>query len=237
MQRLSQTIMKFSPIYAALLTSLASISAAHAAQHSQNIADGYGAAGISPHLKCLDLNPHGASQYCVANFKPKGLTLDPNQKVLITTPVSFPQGEWYQEQAPSKVVIIGSDAHNSTCSSLGNNQWSCLIPESGFHSTGMQVRIWVADGVRRMWGGDLTIDDLVEPVPMEACIDRVIASIELWKHQGFDSYRYTAEKLHLALDGLPTISYQDTIDENALILDILHTCALQSDEVPALLKP
>lgn len=72
---------------------------------------------------------------------------------------------------------------------------------------------------------------------MEACIDRAIASIELWKHQGFDSYRYTAEKLHLALEGLPTMPYQDTIDENALILDILHTCALQGDEVPALLKP
>ena len=54
--------MKFSPIYAAFLTSLASISAANAAQHSQNIAEGYGAAGISPHLKCLDLNPVGASQ-------------------------------------------------------------------------------------------------------------------------------------------------------------------------------
>ncbi|CAH6969793.1 hypothetical protein VCHA40P242_90146 [Vibrio chagasii] len=88
-----------------------------------------------------------------------------------------------------------------------------------------------------MGGSVLTVDYLVEPVPMEACIDRVITSIELWKHQGFDSYRYTAEKLHLALEGLSTIPYQDTIDENALILDILHTCALQSDELPALLKP
>ncbi|MFM2639718.1 hypothetical protein AAFX33_00350 [Vibrio chagasii] len=123
--------MKFSPIYAALLTSLASISAAHAAQHSQNIAEEYGAAGISPHLKCLDFNPNGASKYCVANFKPEGLTLEPNQKVLITTPVSFPQGEWYQEQAPVKVVIRGSDTHDSTCSSLSNNQWSCDLPESG----------------------------------------------------------------------------------------------------------
>ncbi|CAH6866782.1 hypothetical protein VCHA34P116_40022 [Vibrio chagasii] len=35
------------------------------------------------------------------------------------------------------------------------------------------------------WGGSvLTVDDLVEPVPMEACIDRAIASIELSKHQG-----------------------------------------------------
>lgn len=229
--------MKLSPIYAALLTSLAGISAAHAAQHTQNIAEEYGADNITPHLKCLDFNPAGASKYCVANFKPEGLTLGPNQKVLITTPVSFPQGEWYPEQAPVGVVIRGSDAHDSTCSSLGNNQWSCLIPEAGFHSTGMQVELWVADGVRRMWGGELTVDDLVEPVPMEACIDRAIASIELWKHQGFDSYRYTAEKLHLALEGLSTIPYQDTIDENALILDILHTCALQSDEVPALLKP
>ncbi|MFZ3407116.1 hypothetical protein [Vibrio chagasii] len=84
--------MKFSPIYAALLTSLASISAAHGAQHTQNIAEGYGADNIDPHRKCLDLNPAGASQYCVANFKPEGLTLEPNQKVLITTPVSFPQG-------------------------------------------------------------------------------------------------------------------------------------------------
>ncbi|MEZ9019090.1 hypothetical protein AB6E79_19380 [Vibrio lentus] len=67
---------------------------------------------------------------------------------------------------------------------------------------------------------------------MEACIDRAIASIELWKHQGFDSYRYTAEKLHLALEGLPTIPYQDTIDENALILGILHTCALQVTRCP-----
>ncbi|CAH6831935.1 conserved exported hypothetical protein [Vibrio chagasii] len=229
--------MKFSPIYAALLTSLASISAANAAQHSQNIAEGYGAANIDPHRQCLDFNPHGASQFCVANFKPEGLTLEPNQKVLITTPVSFPQGEWYQEQAPAMVVIRGSDAHDSICSSLGNSQWSCVLPESDFYSTGMEVEMWVADGVRRMWGGELTVDDLVEPVPMEACIDRAIASIELWKHQGFDSYRYTAEKLHLALEGLPTIPYQDTIDENALILDILHTCALQSDEVPALLKP
>jgi len=229
--------MKFSPIYAALLTSLAGISVAHGAQHTQNIAEGYGADNITPHLKCLDFNPAGASKYCVANFKPEGLTLGPNQKVLITTPVSFPQGERYPEQAPVGVVIRGSDAHDSTYSSLGNNQWSCLIPEAGFHSTGMQVELWVADGVRRMWGGELTVDDLVEPVPMEACIDRAIASIELWKQQGFDSYRYTAEKLHLALDGLPTISYQDTIDENALILDILHTCALQSDEVPALLRP
>ncbi|WP_275659280.1 hypothetical protein [Vibrio chagasii] len=40
--------MKFSPIYAALLTSLASISAAHGAQHSQNIAEGYGADNIPP---------------------------------------------------------------------------------------------------------------------------------------------------------------------------------------------
>jgi hypothetical protein len=229
--------MKFSPIYAALLTSLVSISAAHAAQYSQNIAEGYGAAGISPHLKCLDYNPAGASDYCVANFKPKGLTLESNQNVLITTPVSFPQGEWYQEQAISRVLIHGSDGRDSICSSLGNSQWSCVLPESGYHSTGVQIELWVDGIVRRMWGGELTIDDLVEPVPMEACIDRAIASIELWKHQGFDSYRYTAEKLHLALEGLPNIPYQDTIDENALILDILHTCALQSDEVPALLKP
>ena len=55
--------MKFSPIYAALLTSLAGISTAHAAQISQNIADEYGAAGISPHLKCLVTNPHGASRF------------------------------------------------------------------------------------------------------------------------------------------------------------------------------
>ncbi|PQJ60342.1 hypothetical protein BTO10_13330 [Vibrio chagasii] len=229
--------MKFSPIYAALLTSLASISAAHAAQHTQNIAEGYGADNISLNLQCLDYNPNGVSAFCIANFKPKGLTLEPNQRVTITTPVSFPQGYWFEEQAPSKVVIIGSDGHNSTCSSLGDSQWSCLMPESGYHSTGVQIELWVADGVRWMWGGELTIDDLVEPVPMEACIDRAIASIELWKHQGFDSYRYTAEKLHLALEGLPTIPYQDTIDENALILDILHTCALQSDEVPAPLKP
>ncbi|UTZ22224.1 hypothetical protein [Vibrio campbellii] len=101
-----------------------------------------------------------------------------------------------------------------------------MMPESGYHSTGVRVEMWIAGGSRRMWGGELTIDDLVEPVPIEACIDRAIASIELWKHQGFDSYRYTAEKLHLALEGLPTIPYQDTIDENALILDILHTCAL-----------
>ncbi|CAH7444935.1 conserved exported hypothetical protein [Vibrio chagasii] len=157
--------MKFSPIYAALLTSLASISVAHAAQHSQNIIDEYGADNIDPHLKCLDFNPHGASQYCVANFKPKGLTLEPNQKVLLTTPASFPQGEWYQEQAPSKVVIRGSDAHDSTCSSLGNNQWSCVLPESGFHSTGVQIELWVADGVRRMWGGDLIMDDLIPDAP------------------------------------------------------------------------
>jgi len=111
------------------------------------------------------------------------------------------------------------------------------MPESGYHSTGVQIELWLDGIVRRMWGGELTVDDLVEPVAMEACIDRAIASIELWKHQGFDSYRYTAEKLHLALEGLPTIPYQDTIDENALILDILHTCALQSDEVPALLQP
>ncbi|MFM2639720.1 hypothetical protein AAFX33_00360 [Vibrio chagasii] len=64
--------MKFSPIYAALLTSLASISAAHAAQHTQNIAEGYGTDNIALYLKCLDYNSAGASQYCVANFKPKG---------------------------------------------------------------------------------------------------------------------------------------------------------------------
>tara|TARA_B100001059_G_C17776357_1_gene551500 strand:+ start:741 stop:1430 length:690 start_codon:yes stop_codon:yes gene_type:complete len=229
--------MKLSPICAALLTSLASISAAHAAQHSQNIADGYGAAGISPHLKCLYTNPNGSSKFCLANIKQKGLSLEPNQTIKITTPISFPAAEWYPEQVPSKVVVRGTDGHNSTCSSLGNNEWSCDLPVSGVHSTGVRVEIWVDGLSRRMWGGELTIDDLMEPVAMEACIDRAIASIELWKHQGFDSYRYTAEKLHLALDGLPTIPYQDTIDENALILDILHTCALQSDEVPALLKP
>ncbi len=233
----TEILMKFSPIYAALLTSLAGISTAHAAQVTQDIADGYGASGISPHLKCLYTNPNGSSKFCLANIKPKGLSLKPNQTIKITTPISFPAAEWYPEQAPSKVVIRGSDGHNSTCSSLGNNEWSCDLPASGFHSTGVQVEIWVDGLSRRMWGGELTVDDLVEPVPMEACIDRAIASIELWKHQGFDSYRYTAEKLHLALEGLPTIPYQDTIDENALILDILHTCALQSDEVPALLKP
>ncbi|EGU43938.1 hypothetical protein [Vibrio splendidus] len=157
--------MKFSPIYAALLTSLASISAAHAAQHSQNIAEGYGADNIPPNKQCLDVNPNGASQYCVANFKPEGLTLEPNQKVTITTPVSFPDGVWFGEQAPSKVVIRGSDNHNSTCSSLGDSQWSCVLPESGFHSTGVQVEMWIADGVRNKWGGDLIMDDLIPDAP------------------------------------------------------------------------
>ena len=68
------------------------------------------------------------------------------------------------------------------------------MPESGYHSTGVQVEMWIAGGARRMWGGELTIDDLVESVPMEACIDRAIASIELWKHQGFDSYRPSLTK-------------------------------------------
>lgn len=71
--------MKFSPIYAALLTSLAGISTAHAAQVTQDIADGYGASGISPHLKCLYTNPNGSSKFCLANIKPKGLSLEPNQ--------------------------------------------------------------------------------------------------------------------------------------------------------------
>ena len=157
--------MKFSPIYAALLTSLASISAAHAAQYTQNIAEGYGAGNIAPNKQCLDYNPNGASAFCVANFKPKGLTLEPNQKVTITTPVSFPDGVWFGEQAPSKVVIHGSDNHNSTCSSLGDNQWSCLLPESGFHSTGVQVEMWIASGARNKWGGNLTIDDLIPDAP------------------------------------------------------------------------
>ena len=236
MQRLSQTIMKFTPIYAALLTSLAGVSAAHAAQVTQDIATNYGSTNIIDSQQCLDNNPHGASNFCFANINPQGLTLNPGQRITVTTPASFPAMSWWPEMSPSAVKLYGSDESKSECTRVGNDQWSCVLPNSGFHASGLRVKI-ETEGWRAGWGGDLTIDDLVEPVPMEACIDRAIASIELWKHQGFDSYRYTAEKLHLALDGLPTIPYQDTIDENALILDILHTCALQSDEVPALLKP
>ncbi|WP_233902159.1 hypothetical protein [Vibrio campbellii] len=228
--------MKFSPIYAALLTSFAGISAAYAATVTQDIAINYGATNIIPSQQCLNNNPNGASNFCIANINPEGLTLKPGQQIKVTTPVSFPAMSWWDEMPPSAVKLDGTDESRSECSSLGNNQWSCILPNSGFHPSGLRVEIHT-EGWRAGWGGELTVDDLVEPVPMEACIDRAIASIELWKHQGFDSYRYTAEKLHLALEGLPTMPYQDTIDENALILDILHTCALQSDEVPALLKP
>ncbi|WP_227739682.1 hypothetical protein, partial [Vibrio sagamiensis] len=154
----------------------------------------------------------------------------------VTTPVSFPAMSWWDEMAPSAVRIYGADEHLSECSSLGNSQWSCILSSSGFHASGLRVEMYT-EGWRAGWGGDMTIDDLVEPIAMQECIDRSIASIELWKNQAFDSYRYTAEKLHIALDGLPTKPYQDTIDENALILDILHTCALQADEIPALIKP
>ncbi|PME50564.1 hypothetical protein [Vibrio lentus] len=59
--------MKFSPIYAALLTSLAGVSAAHAAQVTQDIATNYGSTNIIDSQQCLDNNPYGASDFCIAN--------------------------------------------------------------------------------------------------------------------------------------------------------------------------
>ncbi|MCW0470694.1 hypothetical protein OH492_24930 [Vibrio chagasii] len=68
-------------------------------------------------------------------------------------------------------------------------------------------------------GGELTVDDLVEPVPMEArTIARDCLRLNYMEtHQGFDSYRYTAEKLHLALEGLLTILTKTASMKNVLI--------------------
>ncbi|WP_039983956.1 hypothetical protein, partial [Vibrio sagamiensis] len=71
--------MKFSPIYTALLTSFASTLTAHAAQITQDIATNYGSSSIVNSQQCLDNNPHGASNFCIANINPEGLTLNPGQ--------------------------------------------------------------------------------------------------------------------------------------------------------------
>ena len=156
--------MKFSPIYAALLTSFAGISAAYAATVTQDIAINYGATNIIPSQQCLNNNPNGASNFCIANINPEGLTLKPGQQIKVTTPVSFPAMSWWDEMSPSAVKLHGTDESRSECSSLGNNQWSCILPNSGFHPSGLRVEIHT-EGWRAGWGGDLTIDDLVPDAP------------------------------------------------------------------------
>ncbi|MEZ9410596.1 hypothetical protein BCU53_005115 [Vibrio lentus] len=156
--------MKFSPIYAALLTSLAGVSAAHAAQVTQDIATNYGSTNIIDSQQCLDNNPYGASNFCIANINPQGLTLNPGQRITVTTPVSFPAMSWWDEMSPSAVKLYGSDASKSECTRAGNDQWSCVLPNSGFHASGLRVRI-ETEGWRAGWGGDLTIDDLIPDAP------------------------------------------------------------------------
>ena len=156
--------MKFSPIYAALLTSLAGVSAAHAAQVTQDIATNYGSTNIIDSQQCLDNNPYGASDFCIANINPQGLTLNPGQLITVTTPVSFPAMSWWDEMSPSAVKLYGSDASTSECTRAGNDQWSCVLPNSGFHASGLRVEI-NTEGWRAGWGGDLTIDDLIPDAP------------------------------------------------------------------------
>ncbi|HGY9594934.1 TPA: hypothetical protein ACOJPH_002599 [Vibrio campbellii] len=156
--------MRLTPIYAALLTSFAGISAAYAATVTQDIAINYGATNIIPSQQCLNNNPNGASNFCIANINPEGLTLKPGQQIKVTTPVSFPAMSWWDEMSPSAVKLHGTDESRSECSSLGNNQWSCILPNSGFHPSGLRVEIHT-EGWRAGWGGDLTIDDLVPDAP------------------------------------------------------------------------
>ncbi|WP_039981241.1 hypothetical protein, partial [Vibrio sagamiensis] len=92
----------------------------------------------------------------------------------VTTPVSFPAMSWWDEMAPSAVKIYGADEHLSECSSLGNSQWSCILPNSGFHASGLRVRI-NTEGWRAGWGGDMTIDDLIPDAPE---IENATASFE-----------------------------------------------------------
>ncbi|MEL7384601.1 MAG: hypothetical protein AAGJ88_13515, partial [Pseudomonadota bacterium] len=156
--------MRLTPIYTALLTSLAGVSTAYATQVTQDIATNYGSTNIVNSQRCLNNNPHGASDFCIANINPEGLTLNPGQQITVVTPVSFPAMSWWDEMSPSLVKIHGSDGSRSECSSLGNNQWSCVLPNSGFHSSGLRVEIRT-EGFRAGWGGDLTIDDLVPDAP------------------------------------------------------------------------
>ena len=227
--------MNRSSIYTALLVSFAGISTTHAASVTQNIVENYGATNIVPTQRCEDLN-YGPSNFCIANINPEGLSLKPGHELKVITPVSFPAASWWGVDSPTDVKLYGADEKRYDCTRIEGNQWSCILPNVGFHSGGLRVYLGV-DNWRAGWGGMLTVDDLQQDVPLQDCIDRSIQLVEQWKNQAVDSYRYTAEKLHLALDGVPTKPYQDVIDENALILDILHTCALQPDTVPALLKP
>ncbi|MFL7033382.1 hypothetical protein BCS71_08440 [Vibrio lentus] len=140
------------------------VSAAHAAQVTQDIATNYGSTNIIDSQQCLDNNPYGASNFCIANINPQGLTLNPGQRITVTTPVSFPAMSWWDEMSPSAVKLYGSDESKSECTRAGNDQWSCVLPNSGFHASGLRVKI-ETEGWRAGWGGDLTIDDLIPDAP------------------------------------------------------------------------
>ncbi|WP_039981377.1 hypothetical protein, partial [Vibrio sagamiensis] len=79
MKHLTKIIMEYTPLYTLLLTGFASIPAVHAAQITQDIATNYGSSSIVNSQQCLDNNPYGASNFCIANINPEGLTLNPGQ--------------------------------------------------------------------------------------------------------------------------------------------------------------
>ncbi|AUI86455.1 hypothetical protein BS333_08680 [Vibrio azureus] len=229
--------MNRSSIYTALLVSFAGISGAQAATFTQDITTNYEDSPIPDPVHCVTFSLMDWGDHCTANIETKGLTLAPDHPFVVTVPTFEAYEGWQEAESPRRVRALGK-VGSTECEDMGDNQWSCTVPASGFPESGAPLELWVDPlEPRNSWIGELTIDDLQQDVPLQDCIVRSIQLVEQWKNQALDSYRYTAEKLHLALDGIPTKPYQDVIDENALILDILHTCALQPDTVPALLKP
>ncbi|WP_039991256.1 hypothetical protein, partial [Vibrio azureus] len=131
---------------------------------TQNIAENYGATNILPTQRCVDLNLDGPSNFCIANINPEGLSLKPGHEFTVTTPVSFPVASWWGEDSPTDVKIYGADEKRYDCTRIEGNQWSCILPDVGFHSGGLRVHLGV-DNWRAGWGGMLTVDDLVPDSP------------------------------------------------------------------------
>ncbi len=81
-----------------------------------------------------------------------------------------------------------------------------------------------------MWEGELTVDDLVEPVPMEACIDRAMVLLNYGNIRGLILLAHATEKLHLAGRATDTSPYQTPSNENTLIEPFYTPAPCKSDE-------